>query len=282
MPFNYSSRDVNMFSGLLFLVCLAAIIFLESRILKKKNLPKYDWKEIRISILFIIALFFLSPVWYVPNMYLSNVLYPYRITTFEMNKWSDFLIFFLLTEFCHYWMHRYSHTIKLGWASHSVHHAPKTVNLVTAHYSPLTNFFSLIWLTYTPLALLGFDPEIIYVWFILSAYYQIWLHTEIFPKIKYLDWVFNTPSLHRVHHGLHPDYVNKNYGAILIIFDRMFGTYQAEDPAIKRNYGLFDEPARNKFFSVVFHGWVQLFKQIKSESSWLQRIALPFQKTNRP
>lgn len=142
--------------------------------------------------------------------------------------WYVLLLLFLLVDFCYYWAHRWSHAINLFWAGHVVHHQSEEYNLSVAlrqgAFQKLFTFF-----VYLPLALLGFDP---YWFLVIAAYntlYQFWIHTQYLGKLGWLEYVFNTPSHHRVHHGRDPKYIDKNHAGSLIIWDKMFGTFQAEE-----------------------------------------------------
>lgn len=143
---------------------------------------------------------------------------------------------FLVTEFTYYWYHRLSHEVPALWTLHHTHHSSIWMNLTTAvRLNWLGNFISPLF--YIPLVLIGFSPEIIVTSLALSLFFQFFLHTEAVGKLGFLEGIFfNTPSAHRVHHGSNEKYIDKNYGGMLIIFDRIFGTYQREEEKVK--YGV--------------------------------------------
>lgn len=134
---------------------------------------------------------------------------------------------FLLDDFAYYWMHRVSHVVNLLWAGHVVHHSSEEFNLTVAlRQSSLHGFMS--WVFYLPLAFLGVPAT---MWFIchgLNLVYQFWVHTREINRLGPLEWVMNTPSHHRVHHGINPEYQDKNFAGTLIIWDRLFGTFEPE------------------------------------------------------
>lgn len=149
--------------------------------------------------------------------------------------WYWLVLLFLLVDFSYYWAHRWSHEVNLFWAGHVVHHQSEEYNLsVALRQGALQKLFTSI--VYLPLALVGFDPH----WFlVLAAYntlYQFWIHTQYIGRMGWLEYVFNTPSHHRVHHGRDPKYIDKNHAGSLIIWDRMFGTFQQEEEA--PHYGI--------------------------------------------
>ncbi len=142
---------------------------------------------------------------------------------------------FLLEDLAYYWYHRTHHTVRMFWASHVVHHSSRHYNLSTALRQSWTPFSALpFWL---PLAFIGFPPWMILAQQSISLIYQFFLHTERVGKLwAPIEFVFNTPSHHRVHHGSNTEYLDKNYGGILIIWDRIFGSFQPEGAAVV--YGL--------------------------------------------
>jgi len=149
--------------------------------------------------------------------------------------WYWSLVLLVGFDFCYYWAHRMSHDVNLFWAGHSVHHQSEEYNLsVALRQGAFQKFFTLFF--FLPLAVLGFDP----VWMIaigaIDTLYQFWIHTELIDKMGPLEWVMNTPSHHRVHHGRDPKYIDKNHAGIFIVWDRMFGTFQVEEE--RPTYGI--------------------------------------------
>lgn len=134
---------------------------------------------------------------------------------------------FLLDDFAYYWMHRFSHTVNLLWAGHVVHHSSEEFNLTVAlRQSSLHGFMS--WLFYMPIALLGVPVVMWLVCHALNLLYQFWIHTREVNRLGPLEWVMNTPSHHRVHHGVNPEYQDRNFAGTLIVWDRLFGTFEPE------------------------------------------------------
>jgi len=150
----------------------------------------------------------------------------FRFTTLPINGWS-LLGLFLLVDFCYYWAHRWSHEVNLFWAGHVVHHQSEYYNLsVALRQGAFQKVFTAA--VYAPLALLGFHP---YWFLLLMAYntlYQFWIHTQYIDKMGWLEYIINTPSHHRVHHGRNPEYIDKNHAGSLIIWDKLFGTFEPE------------------------------------------------------
>lgn len=151
------------------------------------------------------------------------------------NVWYWLVILFLGVDLGYYWAHRMSHQVNLFWAGHVVHHQSEEYNLsVALRQGALQKIFTAAF--YLPLALLGFSP---YYFLLLGAFntlYQFWIHTEAIRSMGPLEWIMNTPSHHRVHHGRNPKYIDRNHAGVFIIWDRMFGTFQPEEE--KPVYGI--------------------------------------------
>ncbi len=135
---------------------------------------------------------------------------------------------FVLSDFFYYWFHRWSHESAIGWFSHVVHHQSEEYNLSVALRQDAWQPLFSMWF-YLPLALLGLPPATFATAYGLVIVYQYWIHTRLIGRMGPVEWVFNTPSHHRVHHGVDPKYLDKNYAGVFIIWDRMFGTFQPEE-----------------------------------------------------
>jgi len=143
--------------------------------------------------------------------------------------WWTWGLAFVLYDFCYYWLHRLGHERNILWAAHSVHHQSEEYNLTTALRQTSSGFiFS--WIFYLPLALIGVPPLVFITVASLNLLYQFWVHTRHIPKLGWLEWLLITPSNHRVHHAQNPLYLDRNYGGVFILWDRLFGSFQEEDP----------------------------------------------------
>lgn len=170
------------------------------------------------------------------------------------NGWTFFAAFWL-TDFIYYWQHRVMHEVKFFWAFHVVHHSGRFYNLTTS--------YRLNWLGgligaffYLPLIWLGFSPRFVFGSLALNLFFQFFLHTEAIGKLPWLEGWLNTPSAHRVHHGSNERYLDKNYGGVLMIWDRLFGTYEPETE--KPVYGITTGFISNNPFTLVLHGFTDL------------------------
>jgi sterol desaturase/sphingolipid hydroxylase (fatty acid hydroxylase superfamily) len=179
----------------------------------------------------------------------------------------------LLVDFLYYWFHRSSHRISFVWATHIVHHQSEELNLAVAlRQSWLQGLFSLAF--YFPLATLGFPIQVTLTAIALDTIGQFWFHTRAIGRMGPLEWVLNTPSHHRVHHGRNPKYLDRNYGGVLIIWDRLFGTFtrEEEEPV----YGIV-KPLDS--WNVVWanaHYWIELARLSAAATHWKQKILVWF------
>jgi len=178
---------------------------------------------------------------------------------------------FLGVDFLYYWFHRMSHEVNAFWAAHVVHHQSEEYNLAVAlRQGALQSSFS--WAFYLPLAALGFPPLMFLAASSVNTLYQFWIHTRLVGRLGPLEWVLNTPSNHRVHHGRNPKYIDRNHGGTLIVWDRLFGTYsQEEDEPV---YGI-TSPIRswNPVWANL-HYWVELWGTARRIARPLDRVRL--------
>ena len=184
--------------------------------------------------------------------------------------WSWFVCF-LGVDCLYYWFHRWSHEANAGWAAHIVHHQSEEYNLAVAlRQGAFQGAFS--WVFYLPLALLGFPPLMFLTLSSANTLYQFWIHTRLVGKLGPLEWVLNTPSHHRVHHGRNPKYIDKNHAGTLIIWDRMFGTFAGEED--EPVYGI-TTPLKswNPVWAQV-HYWMELGGQARRTGRWRDRFLL--------
>jgi sterol desaturase/sphingolipid hydroxylase (fatty acid hydroxylase superfamily) len=199
-------------------------------------------------------------------------LYEYRIFNIE-NSIISFIGLFLLQDFCYYWFHRGSHKIRYMWASHVVHHSSERLNLSTAFRQSFTYPISGMWLFWVPIVLIGFEPEIVLGAVLLSLAYQFFVHTQVVPKLGWLEWVFNTPSHHRVHHAKNPEYIDQNYGGVLIIWDRLFKTFVEERKDLKCEYGITRQIHSHNPLYLTLHEWKDLLTDVFAKNKpFLHRL----------
>jgi alkylglycerol monooxygenase len=150
--------------------------------------------------------------------------------------WYGIFLALVLYDFCYYWLHRAGHEVAIVWAAHAVHHQSQDYNLSTALRQTSSGVL-LFWFFFVPMALAGVPPYVFAIVALIDLLYQFWVHTEHVPKLGWFDRWFCSPSNHRVHHAVNDAYLDKNYGGIWMVWDRMFGTFQDEDLANPCVYG---------------------------------------------
>ncbi len=155
---------------------------------------------------------------------------PFALFDIPMTWWS-WVLAILVADVSYYWMHRWEHEVRVLWSYHVVHHSSPEFNLSTAYRLAWTEGL-VEWLFFVPMILIGFDPVQTLVAILVGLTYQTWIHTTKIGRLGPLEGILNTPAAHRVHHGSNDRYLDRNYGGILMIWDRMFGTYQAEEEAV--------------------------------------------------
>lgn len=197
----------------------------------------------------------------------TYVLTPLRLDT---GLWWVWVVIFFADDLAYYWFHRAHHEVRILWASHVVHHSSQRYNFSTALRQTWTPFGSLpFWL---PMALLGVPPWAIFLQQSISLLYQFFLHTERVEKLpRVLEWVMNTPSHHRVHHGMNQAYLDRNYGGILVIWDRMFRSFEAERERVV--YGLTKQLRSHNPLVVATHEYRAIWADVRSVRSWSSRAS---------
>jgi sterol desaturase/sphingolipid hydroxylase (fatty acid hydroxylase superfamily) len=187
--------------------------------------------------------------------------------------WPALLLCLLGQDFFYYWSHRCHHIVRVLWASHVVHHSSQRFNLSTALRQPWTGFTS--WLFYLPLVALGVHPVGLAFCSSVNLVYQFWIHTERIGKLpRAFEFVLNTPSHHRVHHASQGGYLDRNFGGVLIIWDRMFGSFAAE---IERPvYGLTKNITTYNPLRVAVHEYASIGRDLRSSRTWSERARMVF------
>ncbi|HEX8504900.1 MAG TPA: sterol desaturase family protein [Hymenobacter sp.] len=188
-------------------------------------------------------------------------------------SWTAGLLLFILADLGYYWAHRLSHQINLFWGGHVVHHQSEDYNLsVALRQSSLQSLFTFF--VYLPLAVIGFEPVFFVYISALVTLYQFWIHTEFIGRLGPLEWVLNTPSHHRVHHGRNPRYIDKNYAGALIIWDRLFGTFEPETE--RPVYGItVPLQSWNPLWANVSH-YPALWRQVRATPGLANRLRVVF------
>lgn len=243
-------------------------VALEMFISYRQNRDYYDTKEtigsiltglgnVGINILLKTGLF-LVIVW-IYNMV------PWRMTL----NWWTFIPCYIIFDFCSYWSHFISHKQRFWWATHVTHHSGSNYNLTTSFRLSWAQNLKIIF--FLPTALIGFHPVVIFVVSQGAVLFQFWVHTEYIRKLpRWIEYVFATPSNHRVHHGTQAKYIDKNFGATFILWDRIFGTFQPEEEQVI--YGITKKMAKkaNPFY-INFHEYKDIWEDMKTTKSFRKK-----------
>lgn len=198
-------------------------------------------------------------------------IWQHRLFDIPVNGWT-LLPIFIGVEFCYYWFHRASHRIRWFWSAHVVHHSSEHMNMTTAMRQSLLYSITGWWLFFCPLILLGVHPAVVFFLYACNLSYQFFIHTEAVGKLHPLiEYLFDTPSHHRVHHGRNPHYIDKNYGGVLIIFDRLFGTFEPEIEAV--DYGIPEPVNSHNIITLNFHEFIAMWRDVARPGPLSQRLA---------
>ena len=209
-----------------------------------------------------LSLAIISYSWLVENLTIYQV----------QSSWLLYVIAFLALDFAGYWVHRLAHTVNFFWNNHIVHHSSEEFNLACALRQSISVYFRIYAFLLIPAAMFGVPQQVIAVVAPLHLFAQFWYHTQHIHKMGWLEYIIVTPAHHRVHHAINPEYLDKNYGQIFIFWDRMFGTFQEESPAIPAVYGV-TRPVRtwNPIKINFMHLWL-LMKDAWHTKSWKDKL----------
>ncbi|OOG73755.1 sterol desaturase family protein [Algoriphagus sp. A40] len=240
---------------------------------KKKGVFKFESSVSNLSVgiwerfcyLFSSALFYEIFVWTHENLALFSI----------PSHWLSWVILLMATDFVWYWYHRLGHEVNLFWAAHVVHHQSEEFNLTAA--ARITLLQSLVRTVFwCALPVLGYSPDMVVSILLIHGGYSFFTHTQMIGKLGWLEYIFITPSHHRVHHASNPEYLDKNYGDIFVFWDKMFGTFKVETLPV--TYGLVKPLDSYSFLWGHFHFSIDLWLALKREPSYLKKLQLLFSK----
>ena len=254
------------------------IIGLEVCISNFHHKKLYTWRETFTSVFLSLLNGLLDLA--IRGLYLIVLTSIYQFHVVETNHtilyWG---LLFIMIDFQFYWLHRLEHFCRLFWAAHVTHHSAEHMNLTVGFRAslmrPLYDF-----LFFLPLALFGFRPIDILLMYSISQIWAVFVHTELVRNTGWLEYILVTPSHHRVHHASNQKYIDKNMGMVLIIWDKMFGTFQQELPPDEYEpirYGLAKPLKETNLFMVIFHEWIGILKDVKRKDiGWRERLRYIF------
>lgn len=248
----------------------------------------YDWKDLLASSSMGLGTVLLTPIFKVVSA--AVIFYGvYEIFNPEVNgvrtnimgyesfgwAWYVWLICQFLDDFSYYWFHRLNHTVRFLWAAHIVHHSSDHYNLGTGFRN---GWFTLLYkpLFYMWLPIMGFHPEMVLVCLGIESLWQFQLHTQYVPKLGFLDRFLNTHTQHQVHHAQNLEYLDKNHGGYLNIFDKIFGSWKSLDEDIEIKYGVISPPNSHNPFIIVSHEYKKIWEDVKKSESLYQAFMYTF------
>jgi sterol desaturase/sphingolipid hydroxylase (fatty acid hydroxylase superfamily) len=198
------------------------------------------------------------------------ILFFYNLTPLRIpDAWWSYILCLFVLDFIRYWAHRIAHEQRFWWSTHVVHHSSEQYNFSVSFRLSWTQNLKVVF--FLPVILMGFDPIVFFVIHQIEVLYQFWIHTEMIRKLpKPIEYIFTTPSHHRVHHATNAKYIDKNYGSTFIIWDRMFGTFQPEEE--QAVYGITNPVNSYNPVYLVFHAWIDVVKDLSKcrsiKSAW--------------
>jgi sterol desaturase/sphingolipid hydroxylase (fatty acid hydroxylase superfamily) len=199
--------------------------------------------------------------------------YEHRLSSLALDGPLPLLALFLLLELSYYGYHRAAHRVRWFWASHAVHHTPNQLTLATALRLGVTSKMSGTALFFAPLVWLGFPPLAVFGMLAFNLLYQFWLHAPWMPRLPApLEWLLNTPAHHRVHHASNAQYLDCNYGGVLIVYDRLFGSFRAQQPGDVLRYGLTEPLFSHNPLRIALHEWLRLARDLRATRGWKARL----------
>jgi sterol desaturase/sphingolipid hydroxylase (fatty acid hydroxylase superfamily) len=254
-------------------VLLLAVEMLSFKYARDEELVGYESRDTRTSLSMGGGNVVINAVWKAAVVVVYAALYELSPLRMPADEWWTYALLFFADDLAYYWFHRIHHEVRVFWASHVVHHSSQHFNLSTALRQTWTPMTALPF--WAPLALLGFAPWMILTMQAISLMYQFWIHTERIQRLPAVfEYFFNTPSHHRVHHGANEVYLDRNYGGILIVWDRLFGSFQGETE--RPLYGLTQNIRTFRPTRVAFHEFAAMARDVRGANSWRDRLGYVF------
>jgi len=253
-----------------------ALIIVEMIVARLRNPARYEARDTLTSLLLgtgsTVAGLLLG------GLALGAAVWAYQFRLFDIGLawdrwWWAWIVCFILDDFFYYVFHRAAHRVRWFWASHVIHHSSQHYNLSTALRQTWTGVISMSFLFRIPLVFIGFPPEMILFCGGLNLIYQFWIHTEAIGRMpRWFEAVMNTPSHHRVHHGFNPRYLDANYAGVLIIWDRMFGSFVHEEDSDPVRYGIVRQLGSFNVLWAAFHEWIGIARDLWT-APWRHKLS---------
>lgn len=251
----------------------ALMIAVETWIIVRKDRLQYDRKDVWTNIFLGFGSLAWGAIFALFTTFFYNAAYAIAPYKMPMNTWWAWAIILFADDFAYYWFHRVSHEMRFFWNFHVVHHSSNQFNLSVAvrqsWFSPIAH-----WIFYIPLALLGFPFWAYVTMHGINLLHQFWIHTRLVNRLGFLEYIINSPSHHRVHHGVNNQYLDKNYAGLFIIWDRMFGTFVEEKETPR--YGIIKPLNSYNALWINTHGWAEMFEAIREKKTLYGKLRCIF------
>ncbi|MER7760053.1 sterol desaturase family protein [Streptomyces sp. NPDC097619] len=248
-------------------VLLTVVELISYRLHPDEDAEGYETKDSVTSLSMGLGSLAFDALWKIPVVALYTAVYELTPLRVPVHWWTVLLMLFV-QDFLYYWQHRGHHVIRILWACHVVHHSSRRFNLTTALRQPWTSVTS--WPFYLPMIALGVHPAAVAFCYSVNLLYQFWIHTERIGKLpRPVEFLFNTPSHHRVHHASQGGYLDRNFGGILIVWDRVFGSFVPETD--RPVYGLTKNIGTHNPLRVATHEYVSIARDLRAARSWRER-----------
>ena len=253
---------------LLALPVFTLMVLLEAWLVKAdEKILGYDGPDSRVSISMGLGSLVVNGAWRLVEAALLTAVA--AVAPFHLHGWPAWLVGLVAVDLAYYWDHRVSHEVRIMWASHVVHHSSQRYNLSTALRQTWTGQTLVLFLA--PVAFLGVSPVIVFAAWSINLVYQFWIHTEAIDRLwAPVEWLMNTPSHHRAHHGSNSQYLDRNYGGILIVWDRLFRSFEPEGERVR--YGLTKNVTSSNLITVQTHEYRAIWQDVRGAGSLRTRL----------
>ena len=251
------------------------LMIVEVIISAKQDAELYEFKDTVASLTMGIGNVIIKLFTKIPILGAYFLAYQFRFFDIPVDAWWAWLTLFFLEDFTYWLFHFASHNVRFFWAAHVTHHSSQKYNLSTALRQTWTGALNLSFIFWLWLPLLGYHPLMVMTMQSISLIYQFWIHTETIGKLGFLEWFLNTPSHHRVHYASDIKYLDRNHGGVLIIWDKLFGTFVEEDD--RPIYGLTKNINTYNPIKIAFHEWQDMIRDATQPGlTWKQRLGYIF------
>jgi sterol desaturase/sphingolipid hydroxylase (fatty acid hydroxylase superfamily) len=238
---------------------------------------RYTWRDTSASLAMRVGNYFSNVLLAGASVAAFAMFYRHHLLDISIHSPLAWVALVILDDFAYYWFHRISHECRFWWAAHVNHHSSTEYNLSTAERQTWTGVLAGTWAPWFVLAWIGFPPEMIFLQSGINLFYQYWIHTQAIRRLPaWFEYLFNTPSHHRVHHAANPGYLDRNYAGIFMVWDRMFGTFAAERDDEAPRFGLVTNIDSYNPLRIAFHEWLALFRDLARARSLREALGYVF------